>query len=123
MTSIQLPADAVRDMVAHAIIEGIDAATREKMLTDAVTSILTSTGADRYGRTTPSPLAAAFETAVQAAVHTEARRMVEESPEAQAAIKRAVGESIVALCEDNYDGLPEAIGATIGGWLRDIGVR
>lgn len=120
MTSLNIPADAVRDVVAKAILESITPEVREKILTDAVAGILTASPAQRgYMQPGQSPLAAAFESAVNGAVLSVAREMLAENAEAQAAIKRHVGEAIAALCEGNYSGLPEKIGAAIGDWLQE----
>ena len=119
MSHIQIPEDAIRSVVAQAIMESITPKVREKILTDAVAVILVEAKPGQGWTAGKSPLALAFENAVSAAVHTVAREMVAENPEAQAAIRRHVGEAIAALCSDNYDGLPELIGDAIGKWLRE----
>lgn len=119
MTSLNIPADAVRDVVAKAILESITPEVREKILSDAVAGILTATPAQRgYVNPGQSPLAAAFEQAVAVAVQRVAHEMVAESEEAQTAIRRHVGEAIASLCSGNYSGLPEKIGEAIGSWLQ-----
>lgn len=119
--TIQIPENAVRDIVAKAIMESIDDATRDKILSDAVAALITTppqkTG---YGVVNhESPLRVAFDIAVRDAVNAEAHRLLDESEEAQSHIKARVGESIAALCADNYDGLPEKIGDAIAVWLRE----
>lgn len=119
--SIQIPEGAVRDIVAKAIMESIDDEARDKILSDAVAGLITTPPKQHgYGAIDrESPLREAFDMAVRAAVNAEARRLVDDSEEVQRYIKARVGESIAALCADNYEGLPEKIGEAVGAWLRD----
>lgn len=117
--SIQIPEGAVRELVAQSILESISAEAREKILSDAIAGLLLTPPRSGYGTQPQSPLKEAFDNAVRATVNGEARRLLEESEAAQARIKAMVGEAIVDLCSDNYDGLPEKIGEAIGAWLQD----
>jgi len=123
MTDLKLDPDSLTVMVQKAIIDSITPEQRNKLVTEAIESLLQAPKRDRYGSPTTPPLTQAFERAVETAAYKVVRDMIENDPAVQARIRELVSAPITELCEGNYDGLPEKIGEAVGQWLRDRTTR
>jgi hypothetical protein len=106
---------AVRDVVAHAIMEQIGAEGREKLIEAALQALL-EPPKDRYGSYGYTPLQAAFNNAVQSVAAQVVREQVADDPVFIARVKEKVGEALIKMDDENYtnyvaDALAQALKA------------
>lgn len=115
---IKLDPDSVKVLVQSAILEQMGEEKREALLKDAIGNLLVVPAKTSYGTPTTTPLEDAFSSAVQMAARTVVMETVRNSPEVQEAINSILSPIIAEWANDNYDGLPEALGVAIGEWIK-----
>ena len=122
MTNFNLDPDSLSTLVQKAILDSITPEARNKLVTDAIAELLAVQPKDHYGLGGKSKLMEAFDSAIHIAARQLVTEQIKNDPQVQAQIQDLVSAPIAAICDGNYDGLPEKIGAAIGDgvaeWLR-----
>jgi len=123
VTSINIPEDAVRSIVSKAIMENLPQETKDDVIRQAVTSLITPPR-DTYGRPSETPLQAAFSQAVHRAVHQIATEMVEQNPQVRQRIADLLGELTAALIRQDDEWtlrtkIAEAVTTAVINWRRE----
>lgn len=115
MTDLTINTDAMKTVVAKAILDSLEPQQREQMITAAIEYLITEPERkDHYGRSEkmPSPLQNAFNDAVA----RSARSVVEDvlgEPGVQARIDAAIREAVAKAIADHGD-LARSIGFAMG---------
>lgn len=98
MAGIQIPDDVFSQAIAQQILTNLTPEVRDKILTDAIASLNAPTSV--YG-SPKTALQQAFERAVEVAMNTAVREVVETSPEISGRI-RQVAEDFVRLFPEDF---------------------
>lgn len=117
MTDIKLDPSAVQDLIHGAILNAISTDARDALIESALKHLMTPQRS--YAGQQATPLAEAFTQAVRSAAQKVVMESVRDDERVQAKIRELVSPTIAAICDGNYDGLPEAIGAAFASWLSD----
>lgn len=111
--SFTINADAMKSIVAKAIMEGITQDQRDVLIEQAITHLI-KPGPTSYGRTEPSPLQHAFNEAIERACNRVVDEIITERPEFNAKVRDAVTAAMTALVDGgNYD-LSQKVGNAVG---------
>lgn len=115
MTMLNVNDDQLRQVVAGAILQTLTAENREKLIADAVASLIVVEPKDNYGRVKTSKLEEAFaQSAYQVAL--EICRDEMKKPENVDRLKKIVATGFEHALTENS----ETIGAAIGGALSEV---
>lgn len=113
---MQLDETTLKSIVAKAIFDGITPENREKLLSEAITSLLTAPPPGRYGETQrPSPLASIFENEVSNLAREAVRERFKTDPAVKEMVSALVTKSIAAMAEndDVSSGIANLIAAAL----------
>jgi hypothetical protein len=118
--SISIPADAMQQVVAKAIMEGLTEDQRTSVIASAVQYLLTPQKVNSWDREGPTPVEVAFKNAVDKVVREVAFDMVEANEDLRAKIRDMVQDAIAAVLRDDSAGydLRENVVTTLAGTLR-----
>lgn len=106
--------DAMKSLVAKAIVDSLTPEMREKLIGDAVTQTLTKPEqTSGYGRSTRSPLQIAFDHAVTNEAERYAREHLANDGAFKAQIEALFADVAKNLFESNRDDLISSIASTI----------
>lgn len=97
---IKIDDEMVKSYVAEAILKQIDGPTREKILAQAVATLLKPEEYRGYGAKPKSPLEQAFEQAVHRVAHDVVREDLEKNPAIRDKIRELYSEAMRKVFED-----------------------
>jgi hypothetical protein len=101
---IDFPQEKLEALVEGWVMQQLTTEQRDNILAQAIKFLMTPPPASQYDRTPqPSPLQAAFNTAIHQSVHKIAREMIEESEQVQANVRRAMGEAMETFFTGTWD--------------------
>lgn len=108
----------VEELVKKAIFDSLTPETREKLVSDAIASLITAQPNDRNGK---SPLQEAFNRAAQSACYEVAQGALRENPVFQEALQKIFTDAIKqlytpAVSERMSEKIVEAIGKSLDRW-------
>lgn len=92
MANISLTDDQMQGLVAGVITSQMTGEQRDKIITDAITVLLTPKK-EHYGQTKASPLAECFERAVYAHAGVACKKYLDEHPEVQTQIDSVIADA------------------------------
>ena len=99
---LKIDESAVKDVVAAAIMEQLGVEGRERLISAALTYLLTDPPKPQYGQASPSPLQQAFNMAAGVAAREIVQKEVAESPEFIAKVREHVGAAMAKIDEAEY---------------------
>lgn len=114
---LSLDDDTIRGLVSEGIIAQLSGEQREKIIGEALSSIL-KPGPSSYGRTEPSPLQLAFNMAVNNVAQRIAVELIEEDPELRTRIKAQVLAGVENLLTN--DSLKWALSNVLDAAVRKV---
>lgn len=119
---IKIDPEQIQGLVEKAILDSIDQSARDTIVAAAIKHLMTPEKPAYGAGPAQSPLEKAFEGAIHFAARSIVEEQIKTDPGVQKALLDLVSAPIAQICENNYDGLPEKIGAAIGDavaeWLR-----
>ena len=115
MSSIHIEGDAMRAIVAKAVLEGISQDQRDLLVEQAIQYIITAPPKpSTYGAVQqPSPLQAAFQNAIQLSLSETARRVVDSEPVRQR-VDQLMADALADVMKTDNSSLPDAVRAALG---------
>lgn len=109
--------EAMKHIVAHAILEHMGTQSRDALITEALTYLITPPK-DAYGRNSGhSPLQTAFNQAIQAAAFETVKDVLTQ-PAYKDMVETAIRDAVVKSLADKA-GLSNAIGYAVGQVIED----
>ena len=101
----QKPLTDMEALVAQMMAEKLTLEAKNKLITDAIKSLL-ERGSGRYGASTPSPLENAFATAVENVAHKAVLEQVQSSAEIKAQIDALIAKTLSTMLQsEEFAGL------------------
>jgi hypothetical protein len=95
----KVPDDQMKEIVSAAIMRSIDQQTRDALITDAVTYLLTPKKRDAWG-TGRSPLQDMFREAVASCARDMVREQIKTDPQFSAQVQAVVAQAAMKLFTD-----------------------
>lgn len=101
---VKLDANSVRELVSEALLRQLDEQKRDELLKGAIAHLITPVkGQGLYGRDEPSPLARAFNGAVEHAAQSIVRETLANDEAFKAQIRGLITDAVVTLETDNRE--------------------
>jgi hypothetical protein len=101
--AISIPPDALREVVAAAIVSHVSAAERETIMIAAVKHLLEPSASGRYGEKGPSPMQAAFNAAAEQIAREEARTYLAGNEDFKANLRAVINDALAQAFDEKRE--------------------